>query len=54
MEWIKCETCSGTGYIDERLGGHYFNNPKAKCPDCNGDGEFEVKSDDDLPQPPEE
>lgn len=36
-----CETCEGTGEIDERVGGH----PHAgivPCPDCNGSGYIEV------------
>ncbi|MGQ3662624.1 hypothetical protein [Citrobacter braakii] len=36
----ECETCTGTGKIDERLGGYSFSNPAAKCPDCDGSGEF--------------
>lgn len=35
-----CETCGGTGKIDERLGGYSFSNPAAKCPDCDGDGVY--------------
>ncbi len=34
----ECECCGGLGYIDETLGGYAFSNPKAECPDCNGDG----------------
>ena len=33
-----CETCEGLGTIDERLGGEFFSNPKAECPDCDGKG----------------
>lgn len=33
-----CECCDGVGTIDERLGGEIFSNPKAKCPDCDGNG----------------
>jgi len=35
---IWCDTCEGSGEIDETLGGEYFNNPHAKCPDCEGKG----------------
>jgi hypothetical protein len=35
---FRCETCSGKGSIDERLGGEWNSNPKAQCPDCDGDG----------------
>lgn len=38
---VWCETCNGEGTIDERLGGEHFSNPKATCPDCDGDGEYE-------------
>ena len=38
-EVVDCETCGGVGTIDETLGGYAFSNPKAKCPDCDGDGE---------------
>lgn len=31
-----CETCGGTGEIDETLGGESFSDPHAKCPDCDG------------------
>lgn len=31
----ECETCGGTGTIDERLGGEYFSDPNVKCPDCS-------------------
>lgn len=33
-----CETCEGLGTIDETLGGESFSNPKATCPDCDGQG----------------
>lgn len=33
-----CETCEGLGTIDETLGGEHFSNPKATCPDCDGQG----------------
>lgn len=33
-----CETCEGLGTIDETLGGEFFSNPKAECPDCDGKG----------------
>ena len=36
-----CETCQGSGKIDERLGGYSFSNPSATCPDCDGLGEIE-------------
>lgn len=35
---IWCDTCEGSGEIDETLGGEYFSNPHAKCPDCEGNG----------------
>lgn len=38
-----CETCRGSGTIDETLGGEWFSNPIAKFPDCDGDG-YWVKS----------
>ncbi|EPC3488061.1 hypothetical protein ACRZCU_000151 [Citrobacter freundii] len=40
QEVRQCETCTGTGKIDERLGGYSFSNPAAKCPDCDGSGEY--------------
>ena len=43
---LECETCSGTGKIDERLGGYSFSNPESKCPDCDGNGEYYLE-----PQP---
>ena len=33
-----CETCEGSGTVDETLGGEHFSNPKAECPDCEGRG----------------
>ena len=39
----ECETCFGNGTIDERLGGEWNSNPKAKCPDCDGVGEVRIK-----------
>jgi hypothetical protein len=36
----ECETCQGTGTIDERQGGEHFSNPMARCPDCDGKGYF--------------
>lgn len=38
----ECETCQGTGTIDETQGGEPFSNPKARCPDCDGKGYFFV------------
>ena len=38
---FECETCSGLGTIDERLGGYSFSNPSATCPDCDGMGEWQ-------------
>lgn len=38
-EPIECDTCEGTGKIDERLGG-YAENGVVDCPDCNGYGEL--------------
>jgi hypothetical protein len=35
---MGCQTCNGTGEIDETLGGEPFSNPHATCPDCNGRG----------------
>ena len=35
---FQCETCDGAGTIDERLGGEFFSNPAAPCPDCDGVG----------------
>lgn len=32
-----CETCSGKGTIDERMGGISTSNPEALCPDCKGE-----------------
>ena len=36
---IDCETCGGEGTVDETLGGEFFSNPNATCPDCHGLGE---------------
>ena len=44
-EPIKCETCQGSGRIDERLGGYGFSNPSAICPDCDGLGEIDPPRD---------
>ncbi|MFA6904441.1 MAG: hypothetical protein WC236_15305 [Gallionellaceae bacterium] len=35
---FPCETCSGVGTIDGRLGGEWFSNPVSPCPDCDGTG----------------
>jgi DnaJ-class molecular chaperone len=35
---IDCDSCSGHGAIDERIGGFAESNPEAKCPDCDGFG----------------
>lgn len=40
----ECETCEGKGTIDERLTGWSDDNPKAKCPDCDGAGWIAVAS----------
>lgn len=40
-EPIQCETCQGTGKINEVLGGYSFSDPSATCPDCDGHGEHE-------------
>ena len=40
-EPIQCETCQGTGKINEMLGGYSFSDPSATCPDCDGSGELE-------------
>lgn len=37
---IECETCEGAGTIDETLGGEFFSDPEATCPDCDGSGEL--------------
>lgn len=37
-EEIDCETCGGSGTIDETLGGYGDSNPAATCPDCDGIG----------------
>lgn len=34
----ECECCGGIGHIDETLGGYGFSNPKAQCPNCDGNG----------------
>lgn len=34
METEDCETCGGTGEIDETLGGISTSDPHAPCPDC--------------------
>jgi len=36
----ECDTCSGSGKVDETLGGYHFSNPSATCPDCDGCGEW--------------
>lgn len=33
-----CDTCEGEGTVDETLGGEFFSDPEAKCPDCDGAG----------------
>lgn len=40
-EPIQCETCQGTGKINEMLSGYSFSDPSATCPDCDGSGELE-------------
>lgn len=40
---FTCETCNGSGEIDETLGGYSFSVRHAKCPDCNGNGHWEKK-----------
>ena len=40
----ECECCSGTGAINERLGGEWNANPAAKCPECDGAGVWEGKA----------
>lgn len=30
----NCETCRGTGEVDETLGGHSRADQHAPCPDC--------------------
>ena len=41
-EEIDCETCGGSGTIDETLGGYGDSNPAATCPDCDGIGVIAV------------
>jgi len=41
-EWLECETCQGTGKIDQRLGG-YCEDGVVDCPDCDGTGEYVPK-----------
>ena len=36
----QCGTCGGVGTYDERLGGEFFSNPQAPCPDCDGLGVY--------------
>ena len=38
-QYVECETCQGSGTIDETLGGWPTDNPAATCPDCDGVGE---------------
>ena len=35
---IDCDSCSGHGTFDERIGGMHTSNPEATCPDCDGFG----------------
>lgn len=44
---IWCDTCQGTGEIDETLGGESFSSRDASCPDCDGKGWWERKGDID-------
>jgi DnaJ-class molecular chaperone len=37
-DYTECETCEGTGVIDERIGGISRSNPESVCPDCDGKG----------------
>ena len=37
-----CETCQGTGEIDETLGGESFSSRHTPCPDCDGKGWWEM------------
>ena len=50
-EPIVCETCQGSGKIDERLGGYNFSNPSATCPDCDGLEEIEPIHDSRVTAP---
>lgn len=36
---VPCDTCDGTGEIDQRLGG-YAESGVVDCPDCDGSGEL--------------
>lgn len=46
---IWCDTCQGTGEIDETVGGlpPQYAREDAPCPDCNGKGWWERKGDID-------
>lgn len=35
---IDCDSCSGHGTFDERIGGFAESNPEATCPYCDGFG----------------
>lgn len=38
---VWCDTCQGTGEIDETLGGESFSSRHTHCPDCDGKGWWE-------------
>lgn len=38
VDKLWCETCSGSGTVDETLGGESTSCRNAKCPDCDGKG----------------
>ena len=47
----ECETCDGTGKIDQRLGG-YAESGVVDCPDCGGDGVWTPTQDSAPAAPP--
>lgn len=38
---VWCDTCEGTGEVDETLGGESFSGRDTPCPDCDGKGWWE-------------
>lgn len=54
---IWCDTCEGSGEIDETLGSIApYGDPHAKCPDCDGKGfwlkSFETKYEEPIEEKP--